>query len=295
MDITKDYYAILGLTKEASDEDIKTSFRKLAKQYHPDKNNGSKDAEQKFKEVNEAYGVLSDDEKKKQYDIGRTKPFGNVFDNSWSPEGNFEDIFAEAFSHYRPNKQRTIEQIQRKLQRRIKVPVMPMDVINGGEITFNFQRHLHNGTVAGVSKTFKIVKGMQDKMQLLFKDEGDQTMFSDSVLYGDLIVMIAYVLPSNVTLDESRNAHLMLPVPYYDIMLGGSIDVPLLEGGTATVKLKQFTDPDISLRLRGKGMPISVSGPRADMYVRLKPMLSRKENAKELELLGQIKSAVEQR
>jgi molecular chaperone DnaJ len=95
----KDYYEILGLTKGASDDDIKKAFRKLAIQYHPDKNQGDKEAEEKFKEINEAYQVLSDPEKKSQYDQFGTTDFQGGFDGGFdfSSMGGFGDIFDSFF------------------------------------------------------------------------------------------------------------------------------------------------------------------------------------------------------
>jgi chaperone protein DnaJ len=98
----KDYYEILGLTKGASDEDIKKAFRKLAIQYHPDKNKGNKEAEEKFKEINEAYQVLSDPEKKAQYDQFGTADFQGGFGGfdsgfDFSDIGGFGDIFSSFF------------------------------------------------------------------------------------------------------------------------------------------------------------------------------------------------------
>lgn len=92
----KDYYEVLGLTKGASDDEIKKAFRKLALQYHPDRNSGDKDAEEKFKEINEAYQVLSDPQKKSQYDQYGTADFnGGGFDAS--DLGGFGDIFESFF------------------------------------------------------------------------------------------------------------------------------------------------------------------------------------------------------
>ncbi len=102
---SKDYYAILGLEKGASEKDIKQAFRKLAIKYHPDKNKGNKEAEEKFKEINEAYQVLSDPQKKAQYDQFGTTDFNGAggFNSSgfggfdFSDIGGFGDIFDSFF------------------------------------------------------------------------------------------------------------------------------------------------------------------------------------------------------
>lgn len=90
-----DYYDLLGISKNASQEDIKKAYKKLAMKYHPDRNNNEKDAEVKFKEINEAYSVLSDPQKKQQYDLG-----GYSFNDNSNFNNNFYDQFNDIFSQF---------------------------------------------------------------------------------------------------------------------------------------------------------------------------------------------------
>ena len=109
---SKDYYEVLGLQKGASDDEIKRAFRKLAIKYHPDKNQGNKEAEEKFKEINEAYQVLSDPEKKANYDrFGTAEPGGfgggaGGFSGGFSDFGDFGDIFSDIFGGGRTSTRR---------------------------------------------------------------------------------------------------------------------------------------------------------------------------------------------
>lgn len=298
MDITKDHYATLGLNKDAGADLIKKAYRKLAVKHHPDKNDGDPVAKAKFIEVQEAYDVLSDEKSRKEYDAARVSV--NNSHHQWfqgeggfTPPNDVEDMW-ERFvgGHRRSAKVNARERAKSALTKRVKVPIMPVDVIRGGEARFEFQRNEHNGTTASVKKAFRVPIGIKEGAQLLFRNDGHQAMFNGELLQGDLIVMVYYTLPNGITLDEQMNAHCEMKVPYYDLILGGTLEVPLLEGGTANIKLSKLTDPDISLRLRGKGFPVSVSGPRADMHLHLTPKLPTKENAQEMNLLEQVKKSV---
>ena len=102
MSTKKDYYELLGVNRNASEDEVKKAYRKLALQHHPDRNPGDKQAEEKFKEVSEAYQVLSDAQKRSQYDqfghaaFGDSGPFGGGFDFT----GGFEDVFGDIFGEF---------------------------------------------------------------------------------------------------------------------------------------------------------------------------------------------------
>lgn len=295
MDITKDYYSILGVNKDASAEQIKKAHRKLALKYHPDKNAESKDAEAQFKTVQEAYDVLSDAKKREQYDAARAMedPRNSWFQNAqrFNSMDDLQSMWDQILRNHGGTRQSNAKiQVKKALRRTIKVPVHPVDVINGGEVSFTFARKSPpNGATSSVTKAFRVPVGIKSGTLLEFKNDGDHTMFNNELVCGDLIVMVYYVLPKNIVLDDNMNVHCDVHVLYYDLILGCTLEVPLLEGGTANVNLKKLTNPDISLRLRGKGMPISVNGPRADMILHLVAKVPIVENIREMELLEEVK------
>lgn len=129
MNNTKDYYKILGLKRGASDEDIKKSYRKLAKEYHPDRSNGDKEKEEKFKEVAEAYEVLSDKKKKHQYDA-----FGSTKTHSFRTDVNFADFFNGGF------KNRSNIRSNTNIIADLKIPLKR--VISGAEQELSYTRNV---------------------------------------------------------------------------------------------------------------------------------------------------------
>lgn len=162
MDYNKNYYNILGLDKEASEEDIKKSYRKLAHQYHPDKNNGNKESESKFKEINEAYSILSDSKNKQEYDM--RSPNGksySSFNNSFGGFGNsgfefhfggaddlFKQFFGNGFNPFGGFSQR--EEFRENLDIAINSKINLKQIYLNDKLTLKYNRLIHcdscNGT-----------------------------------------------------------------------------------------------------------------------------------------------------
>jgi molecular chaperone DnaJ len=140
--MSKDYYNILGIDKNSSKEDIKKAYRKMAMKYHPDKNQGDKEAESKFKEAAEAYEVLSDDNKKSNYDrYGSADSSGNSFNSGFGYDMNdifsqFGDIFGDAFGKRYGNQKRT----SRGSDLRIKVSLTIEDILKGVNKKIKYKR-----------------------------------------------------------------------------------------------------------------------------------------------------------
>jgi len=138
----RDYYEILGVSRTATDDEIRKAYRKLAHQYHPDKTGGDKEAEEKFKEIGEAYAVLSDAEKRAQYDrFGHAEPGFQGFEGSaTSPFGGFEDMFGDVFQDFfgRPSRRRTAARSGADLRFDLQISLKEAAV--GTDKDINFQR-----------------------------------------------------------------------------------------------------------------------------------------------------------
>lgn len=300
MDPNKDYYSVLGVKNDASIDDVKKAFRALAKKYHPDKNN-SKGAKAKFQSINEAHEVLSEEQSRKEYDQQRHQILNpdpiHEFRTGFHDGGGFagfhrsHDMSDIMDAFMRQNKASIKAQVRARLHKRMAKTVALVDVINGAMVSFEYQQKQINGGIITVRKEFRLPAGTQDGAMLRFNGEGDRGMAEGDEVVGDLIVAIKYCpYPSGMKVDESKNMHYTCNVPYYDVILGVAIEIPLLEGGVAKVELKKLSNPGTPLRLRGKGMPVAPSGPRADMYVHIVPEFPKEEDGEELELVEKIRS-----
>ena len=257
----RDYYDILSVSKEPSASDIKSAYRKLAVKWHPDKNKNKKEAEEKFKEINEAYEILSNTEKKKTYDqFGHAafdpsmgaNPYSSAgrqsgpFTYSYSSNGqgiNFEDLFGgsgysdpfQVFQDFFGGRQ------QAKPHYSLKIEFM--DAVNGIE-----KKIVHQGK----QFTIKVPAGA---------DDGTRIRFSEF----DVSINV------KTHKDFKRNnydIYLDKEIPFTTAILGGNITVPTLDKDLK-LKIRPGTQPNTSIRLSGKGIKQLRSSRRGDFYIRL--------------------------
>ncbi len=268
----KDYYKILGVTKSSTKEDIKKAYRKLARKYHPDLNPDNKESEQKFKEIQEANEVLSDDEKRKTYDMygtaefqpgtGRTTwrwqeatPGGVEF--NFGDTGGFQDLFGEIFSSRRssrrgPSKGRDVE---------YQVTIDFDTAINGGARDITISKQSMNGKVSRETLSVKIPPGVHDGSRIRVKGKGEQGRGSS----GDLYLRIK-VNPHPIFTRKNDDIYIELPITLYEAALGAKINVPTVDG-TARVSIPPGIQNGSKLRLKGKGVNNMKTKKRGDQYV----------------------------
>ncbi len=294
-----EYYEILGLSKGASAQEVKKSYRKLALKYHPDKNPDDKAAEEKFKEISEAYAVLSDPEKKKQYDT-----YGSAdFHQRYSQEDifknfNMDDIlrqfgfggagggggfrmnmggagggsqFSNMFSQAGGATQQggcgggchsQQQQPPPKGQdMTYQLSVTLEDVLNGAEKSIALR---NNGTNNSVN--VKVPKGIEAGKKLRLKGKGGQAPVGG--VPGDLFLKID-ISPHELYQREGNNLIFEKKIPFSQACLGAKIDVETLDGKKFKVNIPAGIQGDSKLRLKGYGLPAGSHNGRGDLFVRV--------------------------
>lgn len=275
-----DYYKTLGVDKSATADEIKKAFRKLAVKYHPDRNPGDKAAEERFKEINEAYAVLSDPQKKQQYDtfgssgfhqqysqedIFRNFDFGGTFKDMGM--GGSEDIFSRLFggafgggfgkgagrSGFRAAAQRGGDL-------EMETDISFRDAVNGAEKVVAFRR-----TGRREELKVRIPAGVDNGSKVRISGKGGQGEGGGAA--GDLFLIIR-VLPDPVFTRDKGDLFVERQIPFSAACLGTSLDVPTLEG-EKRIKVPAGIQPGTKIRLKGFGVKPLGSNAKGDLYVKI--------------------------
>ncbi|UQX88322.1 DnaJ domain-containing protein [Jatrophihabitans telluris] len=264
----KDFYKALGVNPDASDGDIKKAYRKLAKDLHPDKNPDNAEAEQRFKEVSEAYSVLADAEQRKEYDAIRTMSHGGArfTAGGGGPSGFSDDVFSGFFSRQsgrQPGGSATsMDDLLAGLFTGggggfstgggFNQPARGTDVEASASLTF--RQAVSGDTVTlrradGTTVTTRVPPGVRDGQKIRLRGKGNPGAAGN----GDLILTIA-VEPHPVFGRDGDNLTITVPVTFDEAALGAQITVPTFEGSSVTVKLPSGTPSGRTLRVKGRGV-----------------------------------------
>ena len=296
----KDYYDILGVKKTASDTEIKNAYRKLAKKFHPDVNKSNKDAENKFKEISEAYAVLSDKEKREQYDRlgkeafnfggaggfgGGQNPFAGGFDFSQFADqfggargrrpggggrrstGGFTDIFSDLFSGG-------------------GFETGPMRGSDAeAELTIDFRDAVLGTTMAltvdGSRINVKIPEGVRDGQKIRLRGKGEPG--SSGAPAGDLNVLI-HVRPHPFFERKGDDIHIELPITVGEAVRGAEVEVPTIHG-PVRAKIPSHTQTGQTFRIKGKG--VARKNGNGDHFYRVLVMVPREAPAAAVDAIEQ--------
>ena len=272
----KDYYQIMGVGRDASADDIKRAYRRLARKFHPDVSK-EKDAEARFKEVGEAYEVLRDPEKRAAYDALGTRKPGEEFrpPPDWQFDygaaeadvGNHSDFFEQLFGGLGRGRRGSFR--SRGFDTAGQVEVTLEEAFKGTERRLSLQRVAvdERGRAQPTTQqlTVRIPAGVVDGQRIRVPSQGEPGVGGGPA--GDLFLEV-HLQPHRWFRAEGRDIWLDLPVTPWEAALGESVQVPTL-GGRVNLKVPKGSQTDRQLRLRGRGLP---GNPPGDQLVVLKIM-----------------------
>ena len=289
-----DYYKILGIKRDATQEEIKKAYRRLAKKFHPDLNKDDPQAKSRFQEINEANEVLSDPEKRRRYDEygenwKQSEDFGtgsNSNGNSWSygfggfgqgdrSENGFSDFFEQLFGKGFKN---------RGINRGADIQATLQLTLQEAAVTHR-QTFIVNGEKIAITVPAGIADGQRIRLQKLGKagiDGGER---------GDLYITF-HILPDNRFTRVDNDLYTTVSCDIFTLLLGGEAIIPTLDGNVKTT-IKPGTQPESKLRLRGKGFPLyRQEGKNGDLIITIKATVPQL-NKRQMELIEEAKKAGE--
>jgi molecular chaperone DnaJ len=329
----KDYYEILGVSKEATNDEIKKAYRSLAKQYHPDKNAGDEEAEAKFKEINEAHEVLSDTNKRKQYDTyghntyGQVNDFRNMFKNRRKRTIKGENLSLTI--------RVTLEEIYNGVKKKFKYKSSdkcePCDGLGGSDPIQCPTCHGHGRVVRTLNTPIGMMQdivichtcnGLGSTYNVACKSCGGSGLVetekelevdipvgvTDSMTFvmegkgrgvrggqnGDLMITI-FELPHKTFVRSGANLKTKLKLSYPQLVLGDKVEIPTIDGGRIRVTIPPNSEVGSNLKVQTKGMKKFNSDETGDMHIELGVEIPKNISDEETELLKRLKEIREEK
>jgi len=303
--MSEDYYKTLGVNKTSTDTEIKKAYRKLAMKYHPDHTKGDKTAEEKFKKISEAYAVLSDKDKRKQYDtFGSTgfkqrysqedifkgfdfgdilKEFGFGGGNIFGGRGrkgssNFSFNFGDQFNPHAQFKHQNVPAKGSDLV--YELPLTLEEIFKDSNKTISFS---HGGKNERL--TVKIPKGMIAGKKLRIAGKGDPGVNGGPP--GDLYIQ-SKLIPHPIFGCEGNDLFIDQTVKFTEALLGTTIKIQTLDGNSLNVKIAQGTKHLTKMRLSGHGLPVMNSNKRGDIFVRINIEMKKDLSKQQIKLLKKL-------
>jgi len=309
----RDYYKILGLSKSASAKEIKKAYRKLAMKFHPDQNKGDKEAEAKFKDISEAYAVLSDPKKKKQYDmfgaegfqnrfsqedIFRDFDFGSIFKEfGFGGRGRGQNIFGQRFggtgqTNFRGEGSPFDSSFgnfggqQRGVKGRDLVYELSLTLEEVFTTTDKVISYQSGGRQENVS--VKVPAGISTGKKLRLSGKGEPGGYGGP--NGDLYIQLR-VLDHPLFKRENDNLLLPMEIKFSEAAFGTEIEIPTIDKKRLRLKIPPGTQSNAKFRMKGYGMPLMKGNGRGDVYVQVTIAVPKKLNKKQKALLKELAEA----
>jgi len=313
----RDYYSVLGVPRTATDKDIKTAYRKLARKHHPDVNPGDKKSESLFKEIGEAYSVLSDTDKRKKYDRWghdwekidqaqaaganfRTRPGGSSSGSRYTyttgtpgPNGggnsgfNFESedlggLFEQLFGRSSGGRQRVRTTPRRGTDIEQHVEITLEEAFAGTQRTYTL-----SDTQTGESRTVevKIPAGATEGLRVRVAGKGEQGASGGSA--GDLFLVVS-IKAHPLFEREGDDLRVKVPTQLYTAILGGEVTVPTPRGTNLALKVPPETANGQRMRLTGQGMPHLNGSGRGDLFAEINVQLPKNLSPHEKDVFAEL-------
>jgi curved DNA-binding protein len=296
-----DYYKLLGVEKSASKEEIRKAYRKLAMKYHPDQTHGDKAAEEKFKQISEAYAVLSEDDKRKQYDT-----FGSEgFQQRFSQEDIFRNFdFGDIFREFGFGGGRSGHMGGGRFSFGGGSPFGGASggrpQIRGGDLVYELGltiREVDEGCKKNISFqhgdraetiAVKIPQGMITGKKLRLAGKGEQSPYGGPA--GDLYIK-SKILPDAIYTVEDADLHMTREVKLSEAILGASLSVPVLGAKQINLKIPSGTRHKTRMRLARHGLPIMNDTRKGDLFVHIHVAMPKDLTSAQKKLVEQLAEA----
>ena len=292
----KDYYAVLGVSKTATDKEITKTYRKLARKYHPDTNPNNTTAENKFKEISAAYDVLGDEKRRKEYDeVRRAGPSafgmhgggagqqgfngGQPFDMGGA---DISDLISQMFGG-RGGRSRNGVDPRRGVDLEANLDLSFTDAVYGMTTSLRLST---DSEKSPREVNVRIPAGVDNGQRIRIKGRGEPGRSGGPA--GDLFIT-CNVATHHLFGREGKNLTLQLPITFTEAALGSNIDVPTLDGSTVTLRLKPGTQSGSRHRVKGKG--VSVAGTDGDLIVTVEVVVPKDLTSKQQKLIEQLAEA----
>ncbi|MEY3315946.1 MAG: chaperone protein DnaJ [Actinomycetota bacterium] len=292
----KDYYAVLGVSKTATDKEITKTYRKLARKYHPDTNPNNTTAENKFKEISAAYDVLGDEKRRKEYDeVRRAGPSafgmhgggagqqgfngGQPFDMGGA---DISDLISQMFGG-RGGRSRNGVDPRRGVDLEANLDLSFTDAVYGMTTSLRLST---DSEKSPREVNVRIPAGVDNGQRIRIKGRGEPGRSGGPA--GDLFIT-CNVATHHLFGREGKNLTLQLPITFTEAALGSNIDVPTLDGSTVTLRLKPGTQSGSRHRVKGKG--VSAAGTDGDLIVTVEVVVPKDLTSKQQKLIEQLAEA----